>query len=276
MLKPVALIYKNLAKLTGVAASAAVAGYPASNVLTTDKSETYRAPGKTVTLSGSSATQLTATCVYLLGNFSPSLAVRVLLWSDVAKTDLVRDTGPVMACREPSVEIADWSPADAASAYAHGGGAKPRVWFDPTPYRAWEIRLDDTAGNLQGFLEVVHLVLGAHWAPTYDVEGGVELTLHDTAVKMRSAAGSLRYRKGVRYRTMPFPLTALTTSDRREVLKIFRYCGTTGPILVALHPGHEDPELERDTMIYGCLDEVAALVLEGPDSCATSIAIQEF
>lgn len=275
MSKPVRLIYKNLAKVTGVAGSTAAAGYPASNVLTTDKAETWRATGKTGTLSGSSATLQTASMAYLFGNYSPSLAVRVLLWSDVAKTTLVLDTGPVLASPAPSAEIADWTPAQAASAYAHGGGAPALVFFAPVAFRAWEVQLDDTAGSLQTQLETAFFVLGAYFSPTYDVESGVALTLHDTAVKLRSAAGSLRARKGIRYRTMPFDLTDLTTADRKEVLRIFRYCGTTTPILVVMYPEDTDTELTRDTTIYGMLDEVAELVLQGPDSFATSIPIQE-
>lgn len=275
MTKHVRINYKNAIRETGVTASAAAAGYPASNVLTLDKAETWRSTGKTGVLSGSSATLRTAGIAFALGNFSPTCTMRVILWADVAKTVYVLDTGPVLACPEPSAEIADWTPAQAASAYAHGGGAKARVWFDPTiQFRAWEIQFDDTVGNLQSALEVVFAVLGSYFSPTYDVEGGIPLTLHDESTKTRSAAGSVKVRKGIRYDTMPFDLTGLTANDKREVLRIFRYCGTTEPILVALNPEHADAEYEAATMIYGTLDEVAELTLDGPDSFATSIPIQ--
>lgn len=272
MSKPTRLIYRNLAKLTSVAASSTAAGYPASNLLTTDKAETWRAAGKTATLSGSSATLLTASSFHLLGNFSPTAQARVSLFSDQAATVPVRVTAYANACPEPSAELDGWTPTQAASAYAHGGGAWARQWIPETAFRAWSVEVNDP-GNLQGALEAAFLVIGNGWSPTYDIEEA-EIALRDTSTKTRSAAGSLKVRKGIRYGTMDFDLSDLTKVDHREALRMFRYCGTSVPILAVVHPDDPDAELEGATTLYGMLDEVSALVLQGPDSFATKISLE--
>lgn len=273
MSKPIRLIYKNLARLTGVAANSSTAGYPASNMLTSDKAETWRTASLNVTISGVSATPIRATCVYLLGNFSPAAQFRVLLSPVTPTVDPVLITGFVTAVKGAPVEIDGWTPAQAASAYAHGGGARALVWFTETEFKAWAVQIVDPA-NPQGYIEVAFLVLGKAWSPTYDLEGA-ELTQHDTATSHRSAAGSLKKRKGIRYNTLDFDLSDLTKADFKEALRIFRYCGTTTPILAVPHPEDPDPVLEGATAIYGCLDEVAGLALQGPDSFATSVRIEE-
>lgn len=272
----IALVYKNLIRTGLVSGSTELSGYPVANVLTKDKTETFRATGKSVNLSGGGPMLKTADTFYLMGNFSPTMTVRIRLWAEPTKITLLYDSGVILACPAPAAEIAGWEATPAASAYAHGGGAQSTTFLTaPIGFRGWEIALDDTTGNLQSQLEVAFLVVGLAWQPTYDIEGGFALSIHDTSVKMRSAAGSVRSRRGPKYRSLPLPLTNLTNADRAHLLKVFRYVGSTSPVLAVLHPGNADYELVRDTTVYGTLDETSEMLLQGPDQFATTLTLDE-
>lgn len=274
MANSLCIINRNLARITGVAASTTAGANVAANMLAPDKSDVWRAPGKTATLSGGSATLVTASCLHMpITNFSPTVTGTLTLWSDAAKTTVARTVGPVLMCPEPSVEIEGWAPVDAASAYDQGGGAWARVWFPSTAFRAWSLDIVDN-GNLQGALEVAAIVIGAAWSPEYDVEpDGATVTPCDNSTQFRTAAGSLRANPGTRHDEMTLNLTWLTEADRKVALQMLRANGRRSPLIVSLWPNDNDPARERAHSIYGLLTADGQITLSGPDDFATKLEI---
>jgi len=265
-------IFKNLAKVTGVNGTSA-AGYPAANLLNSDKAVTFRATGKTVTLTGAYTAPITASGLALAHtNFSSSATGRLRLYSDFAGTVLVRDVAATQLCNAPPVELEGWNLAQSASAYAYGGGADARLWFDETTFRAWRLDIDDV-NNMQGYLEAAYLILGQHWSPTYDIDAGAGVKLCNSDVHKRTAAGSLRSRAGLRWRELPLDLSDLTKADFTYLLRKLRGQGVS-PFLCALYPEDDDAILDAETTLIGKVTEESEFTLNGPDSFATKVTVR--
>lgn len=268
-------IFRNLAKLTGVTATATAAGYPATNLLLSDKALTYRATGKTVTLSGSYANLVTASGLYLAGaNFSPTATGRLYLYSDTGATTQVRDVGLKTLNAAPAVELEDWTPAQAASAYAYGGGSDGAIWFPETAFRSWRLVLDDP-NCLQAALEISYLMLGQYWEPTYDVDSGMGIKLADSDTQKRSAAGSLRARAGVKWKEMTLDLSSLPLADLRTLLRALRSLGRAKPFVVAVYPEDADATLDAETRMACMLTAESEFTLDGPDNFATRLGVAQ-
>jgi len=268
-------IFKNLARLTGVAASTVAAGYPAANLLNSDKALTFRAPGKTVMLSGSSPQPLVASGLGMGPcNLSSGATGRLLLYSDAAATDVVLDTDAQYICPAPPVDLEGWNLAQASSAYAHGGGTTAALWFQETTFRAWRLYLDDV-NNMQGYIEACHLILGKYFSPARDVDAGVGIKLRDTDVQKRSAAGSLRARAGVKWRELALDLSDMPIADLRVMLRALRSLGRGRPLFAAIYPEDDDTLLDGETRMIGMLSEESEFTLGGPDDFATKITVTQ-
>jgi hypothetical protein len=120
-------IFKNLLRTTGVTATTTAAGYPATNLVLSDKAQMYRATGKTVTLQGTTANLVTASGLALAAtNMSPTATGRLYLYSDTAYTTVVHDTTAKQICPAPAVELEGWTAAGAASAPMPSSGSRAR------------------------------------------------------------------------------------------------------------------------------------------------------
>jgi hypothetical protein len=267
-------IFKNLARLTGITATTA-AGYPAANLLNSDDSLTCRATAKTLTLQGTNANLLTASGLALAStNLSPTATGRLYLYSDTAYTTQVRDTTAKAICPAPAVELEGWTAAQAASAYAYGGGADAFLWFPETAFRSWRLVIDDP-NNLAAYIEAAFLMLGQYWSPTYDVDSGMGIKLCDTDVQKRSAAGSLRARAGVKWRELSLDLSNLPLADLRTLLRALRSLGRNKPFVVAVYPEDDDTTLDAETRMVGMLTSESEFTLDGPDNFATKVTITQ-
>lgn len=275
MSNPLRLLHKNIAKITGITASSAEAGYPASELLKASKDTSFRATGTSVTLSGSSATPLTAAGLILARcNLSPTATGRFVAYSDQAGTVPVLDTTAKLVCPAPSVELEGWTAAQAASAYAYGGGTDAALWFNSTTFRKWEFTISD-ASNLQGYIEACYLMLGPTFSPSCDLDENATFTMRSTDVQVRTAAGSLASRAGIKYREQPLDLTEMTAADRQELMRLLRSAGRHHPVGLCLFPDDDDLELMRDTTLVCKLTEDAELTLKGMDSFASLLRFAE-
>lgn len=270
------ILTRNVARITGVTASSTAGAYVAANLLTSDKSEVWRATGKTATLSGSSATTVSASSLHLPHcNFSPSAVGRLYLYSNAGYTGLARDTGDKYLCPEPAAEVVDWLPVDLANAYEQGGGAWARIWFPETTFKSWRLEISDP-GNLQTALEAADLVIAPAWSPEYDIEpGGAGTVQRDTDVQFHTAAGSLKTRAGIRFDELTLDLTWLNEADRKTARRLMRSHGKRAPFIVSLWPDDSDPERERAHSIYGLMTEDTEMSLDGPDSFGTKIKMRQ-
>lgn len=266
-------IFSNLAKATGVTATATAAGYPASNLLLSDKAMTYRSTTKAATFSGSSATSLTASAIVLAGaNLSPTATGRLYLYSDTAYTTVVYDSTAKTICPAPAGQLEGYTAAQAASAYAYGGGVDAVLYFPETSFKSWRFVVDDPS-NLAAYVEASYLMLGQYWSPTYDVDAGMGVQLRDSDVQKRSAAGSLRARAGVKWRELPLDLSLMPLADLKTLLRALRSLGRSKPLFVAVYPEDDDTTLDAETRMVGMLTEESEFTLGGPDNFATRMTV---
>jgi hypothetical protein len=244
-----------------------------SNLQIDDKSVVWRATGTTATLTVTWSAAETVSCVALpFCNLSPTATIRVRGYSDAAGVTQVFDTAAQLACPAPAVRLRGWTAAQAASAYANGGGAYARIWFAAASVQRIVIDLAD-ASNLQGYIEAACLVVGAYWAPVYNASSA-SMTPVDTTDLYRTDAGGQGADAGYIYRQMPIDLSLMPPADRATFVNILRN-SRAYPILVSLFPNSSDLELERDNMIYGRRSKDSDVAIQYARAYSTTIEIEE-
>lgn len=242
------IIASNAARRATLAASSTAGLLGVANLAADKKSDVWRATGTTATISGTVPAAELASGLAALGNFSPTLTARLRLYSDEAGTSQVLDTGAVLACPAPAIQLEGWTAAKAASAYAYGGGAYARLWFAPTSWRKFVLDLVD-ANNLQGYIEASKLVIGPYWSPA-DNPSGASSTNVDATEHFRTAAGDLISRASTIHKKMPLELEYMSPADRAALEKILR-ASRAHPAFFSLYPENPDLELERDNAFIG-------------------------
>lgn len=276
------LMYDNAVDRAATPVASTTAGaHAASNLLGDDKSIWWRS---TVT----TATTLTAT--WAVGetlaytalpfcNLSPTATIRVQLYDATAAGNLLLDTNTLqpnaLACPAASVKLRGWTPAQAASAYAYGGGATALIYFASTPgVKRMVVTLTDP-GNLQGYLEAAFLGAGPYWSPTYNAEYGAGMVPVDSTENYRTGAGGLKSDGGTFHRKVSFNLPAMAPSDRTAAINIIRSCGKRWPVLLDVFPQNADLELQRDHLIYGKFPELSETKIAMLDRYAMPVQVEE-
>jgi hypothetical protein len=183
------------------------------------------------------------------------------------------DSGAVLACPAPAVTLRGWTAAQAASAYAYGGGAYARMWL-PAAVQAYGMTVDITdANNLQGYVEAARLVAGPYWSPTYNASAA-ELDPVDTTELYRTDAGDQGANAGYIYRRVPITLETMPATDRAALVNILRN-SRAYPILLSLFPGSADLTLERDNMVYGRRPKDSNVAIQYATTYSTTVEIEE-
>ena len=265
------IIASNAARRAILAASVTAGLLAVSNLATDKKSEVWRATGTTATISGTVPAAELASGVALLGNFSPGTTIRVRLYSDEAGTNQILDTGVVLACPAPAIQLEGWPAAKAASAYAYGGGAYARIWFASTSWRKFVIDLAD-ANNLQGYLEAAQLVIGAYWSPARNASSGSAIDV-DATTHYRTAAGDLMSRASTIHKKVAIELEYMSAEDRATLAAILRG-SRARPVFFSLVPGHPDLALERDHTLIGKRMTDSELVVQAAIRYGTKLEVE--
>lgn len=247
------IVADNAADRCTIATSSTAGALVAANLLTDDKSTVARSTGTSLTITGTTTVTEQASCAHLaFCNLSPTATIRVRLYSDTAGTVLALDTNTLqpgaLACPAPARTLRGWTAAQAASAYANGGGAHARIWFALTSFKKYVIDITD-ASNLQGYIEAARLVLGTYWESEYGATA-VQLQVVDTTALYRNAAGGQMADAGTIHRRVPIELGYLNSEDRATFMSLLMN-SRAYPILVSVFPGHADLALERDFTVYG-------------------------
>ncbi len=246
-----------------------------ANLQTDTKYGVWRATGTTASITLTwSAPEVISCAVLAFCNLAPTDTMRVRGWSDAGGTNLVLDTGAAAACPAPAVKLRGLTAAQAASAYAQGGGAYARCWFERVTVRKVVIDID-SAANLQGYIEAARLIVADYWTTSHHADRGASMTLQDTAAPYRTAAGDELVDAGFRFREVQMQLSMLPLDDRAALTDLLRSCGRTFPLLVSMFPGSADLALERDHFIYGRLSEASAIALPSAGYCSAPIRINE-
>lgn len=228
-----------------------------------------------------------------VGNFAdsyiPTTTVAVTRAADIATSTLATrpagyidawqsydyDSGMLPACPAAGVRLRGLTAAQAATAYAFGGGAYARHWL-PAQMPALGVAIDvSDPDNLQGYLEAGRLVVGEYWSPAHNPDYGASMTIMDSSTHYRTDSGDLRTEAGTRARKMPLQLSGLPAVDRTALANIMRSNGMSGAMLVSLFPASPDLELERDHTIFGKLSSVAAISMPYCDAYSVPLEIEE-
>lgn len=182
------------------------------------------------------------------------------------------DTGFVPCCPAQPVSLHGWTGAQAASAYANGGGSCARVWLPRTSVYGIAIDVADP-DNLQGYLEIATLVVGDYWSPKYNASA-VSLSLVDTTELYRTDAGDQVAEAGTLYRKATIDQSAMTAADRAAYAAIMRN-SRAYPVMLSVFPESDDPELERDYTIYGRRTKNAEIALAFAGAYTANDEIEE-
>jgi hypothetical protein len=186
------------------------------------------------------------------------------------------DSGWVLACPAPAVKLRGFTAAQAASAYAYGGGAYARHWM-PAPKAAVGLAVDIAdPNNLQGAPEAACMVAGPVWAPAHRLSGAsnVTMTNTDTTSIYRTDSGSQRADAGYTYRTLPIDVSLVAAQDRADFVSILRN-SRAYPILVSVSTGVADLALERDNLVYGRRAKDSDVAMQYALAYSTTIPIEE-
>ncbi len=267
-------IFKNVARLAVLVASSTALGTTAASMLTDIKQEVHRSVGT------SASYALTFVSAQSVGgahmpwtNLSPTATIRVRGYSDAAGTVQVMDTGTISACPAQAIDLAGWTPTQAASAYAYGGGAHARAWFSNALVRRLVIDIVDTA-NLQGYIECGRIFVGAQWSPAETADYGAPVTLEDASTSYRDDGSNLRSNKSYKFRKASIDLSHLTPADRYTVEAARASLGTTESFIYSLYPGDADRELERFNQGIYKFSASAALSTPGFERYATTFDME--
>ena len=183
------------------------------------------------------------------------------------------DSGFVLACPAPAVELEGFTLGQAASAYAYGGGAYARHWL-PQQLDATGLAVDITdPDNLQGYLEAACMVAGPVWSPQYNASG-TSVSVIDRTEISRSAAGDQLVDPGTISRKVPVDLRAMPEVDRARFLDLVRN-SRAYPILMSVFPEHAYVALERDFMVYGRRTKDSDIAYQFAGAYSTTLEVEE-
>jgi hypothetical protein len=166
-----------------------------------------------------------------------------------------------LACPAPAVSPRGFTAAQAASAYAFGGGSCARLWLTTAlTGSVMAVSITDT-NNLQGYIEASHLLAGSYWEAATNFDYGASAQLIDSTKNERSDAGDLISDTGTISTKLSLPFSKLSPTDRATLWSILRAGGSRYPVFASMFPGHTDLALERDHQVYGKLVTLPTMAL---------------
>ena len=240
------IIYDNAADRATVTASTTSGGLIASNMQNDFKGSVHRSTGTSVTYTLTWTTGQAISAVVLPAtNLSSSATIRVRLYSDTAKTNLIKDTGA-----KPATAAGYITAPTTVNRFAFGEYTKSSFWFTQVnSVRAAVIDVTDT-GNSAGFIDCSRLILGTYWSPKYNFEPGAVKNIIDASSNTRAQNGDLRSYVSTSSEKLSFNFSLLPVEDYTALERIINYVGVTKPILLSLQP-EEAAGIDASHMIYG-------------------------
>lgn len=196
-----------------------------ANLQSDDRGYLWRSTGLTSqVLSGSwggTAYSMSMVALYR-HNLTDSATIRVQLYSDVAMTTQVKDTGAV-ASHEAGM-FSDW-----------GYGFSIITFATVTGVKAFKITIAD-ASNPDGYIEAARLFVGSHVVAPYNPKYGVALGVGGSSTQSRRPMGALDGNRRAWWRTLAFDMFVATEADRAQWFEIGRACDRVGSFVVSVFP----------------------------------------
>ncbi len=238
------ILYSNLADtatVTSDSTGSTATNYPASNLINNRKHLVWRSNTTTgiITLIWSSP-QIVNGLALASTNLGPTSTVRLRLYSDIAKTTLLLDTGTVT----PAVDTNTSSSSDSV-----------HIWCNyMTNVRAAEVTVSQTS-HPQGYLQVSRLIIGQYWEPTYNTSFGVSTSLVDTSENTRTYSGTLVTDTKFVYKKLSFSLAFMNNADRNALISMVKEVGRRKNVYVSIFPSDSETGKEGWYSIYGRFTE---------------------
>lgn len=248
------IVHDNLADTaSSIQASNAALNLPVENLQNDSKLRAHRSVGTSVSFTLTWNTVQTVGAVALPAcNLTSTATIQVRLFSDTGCTQLVSNSGAVIACPGWAPKLWNWPNPLNVNAFAYGGAAKTVVWFDAQPDTIQGCMVDLVdVDNPAGYIDCARLVVGPYWEPAYNADFGAEMGLVDTTTTERNAAGDLMADAGTVHESLSLSLSWMTPADRTALMALVRSVGTRRNFLVSLMPATPPSALERDHLIYG-------------------------
>lgn len=249
------VLYGDVVRSATVSASSTAAGFSASNLKTDRKGQVHRSVGKYVTYyvtwSGSpvKAVALPAT------NLTPSATIQVLVRN--SSGSLVFDSGASPACPGAKSGLLNWTGQRDANAFPRGLVSKSTVWLPSEVYGGTcEISVSDP-NHPAGYIDCSRVLLAPYWEPTVNYSLGGTVQPVDTSSRQRMDSGAVAVSRGYVFERVRVPFDDMPGVDRSSLSALLSNIGVSEPILVSCAPGHPDPKLEHDQIVYGYLNEAS-------------------
>lgn len=244
------IVYDNAADRAATLTASSTAGsMSASNMLTDIKGQAHRSVGTSVTYTLTwSSFQKIGAVILPATNLTNTATIQVKLYKDAAGTQLVANSGTLVANPNAKYNKALWPEGLNVNTFSYGALTKTYVWFDQQPLvRRCEITLVDT-NNAAGYIDCSRIVCGEFWSPTYNFERGVTVETRDETRSSRSESGNLIADRKTVFEQLRFKYSVLTEADRSTLQNIINEVGTYKNIVVSLLPTESNG---LDFLIYG-------------------------
>ncbi|MFA6168943.1 MAG: hypothetical protein WC700_20120, partial [Gemmatimonadaceae bacterium] len=192
--------------------------------------------------------------------------VAVRLWSDVAKTTLVRNvsaadfftpTGEVYNTFLWGIQSWGVDNADRTARLAPFS-----TWFTPVAVSAFEITIANAGAVDTSYFESRRIVLGDYVQAPYNAAYGAAPQWVPGSKHRRTVGSSLRRLARRSWRELPFETIFDTEADRSAWADLQYVCDPSKEILVCLFPEHATPKYERDFTVLGSLEVTNPMVFE--------------
>jgi len=184
------------------------------------------------------------------------------------------DSGAVLCCPAPARVPRGLTAAQAASAYAYGGGTYARAWNAQAQGACIALAVDivDTA-NLQGYIEAGRLIAGPYWSPVYNASAA-PLSVVDNTETYENDAGDQLADAGTIRRKVSIDMNNMPPADRAVVANMLMN-SRAYPILLSVFPNDTDFALERDYMVWGRRGKDSDIAIQNSVTYGISIPVVE-
>lgn len=270
------ILYDIASDRASLTASTTAGNLVVDNLKSNHKSLVWRSTSTTASLTATWTTPEFVGCIAIpFCNFTSTATIRARGYSDTEGTQLVFDTGFVLACPYSPLGAFKWGQEPLGlNSYSYGGGTYASVW---TPIKtAMKVVIDLVDdGNPYGYLDCGRLVLGGYWSPVYNPQYGATATTQDTTKQYRTEAGELLSDIGTVSKRISINLSVMLPSDRSAFWRVTRSAGMSKPIFLSVFPENLDSELEQTHQIFGKIPTFGGISASSYNLYSAPLEIEE-
>lgn len=242
------IIYNNIADTATIVASSTAIGFSVDNLKTTQKTSVHRSTSGnlTYTLTWDTAQSISAVALPAT-NLVSGATIRVQLYEEIADTEVIADTGSLLACKNRVISLQGNILAPTYKDFGFGGATKTSVWLNGT-YTAKKLVITLTNATS---IDCARIVCGTYWQSSRQASNGITLDFADTSEITTTRSGNTYVDRKPISDSISLDLAYISDTDRQELLKIMRSWGSNGLMYLCVFPDNSNPELTQSYSIYG-------------------------